>query len=354
MMTLHRPGPVGVDISGRHVRAVQLDRVGAMSRVCALSVYPRLSRGTEPVENEAARLAGVLRRQGFSGSGIVLGLPDDRLLHSVLELPARSTGAPVEQIAGVELGRVFKQDPTKLEMALWELPTARRGGGGVQYMANACDHEGAGALIDAFEAAGLTVLAIEPRGVATARACAAWFAPQGESTYIVDPGWNDTLLTAVSDGVIVYQRRLDGGEFRVLHAALLPETGGDERLADQAMEPAGGTSESSSAGTPTGTGLKVGSIVDRHVRGLVDQLRVSTEYVSRLVPSTGPGRVLIVGEYGGAAEIGQQVEQVLGVQARCLSCADLAELPNGRYTPTALSAGVPALGLALHFAGGKA
>src|SRR5829696_8454247 len=96
-----RTGPIGLDIGSRHVRAVQLVRGadGAWSMHASAS-FPRASdcEGKALSVAEANRIADVLFRRNFSGSELVLAVPDEKLLTTNLELPPRSADIPLDDI----------------------------------------------------------------------------------------------------------------------------------------------------------------------------------------------------------------------------------------------------------------
>ena len=134
---------IGVEIGNRQIAAVQLDGSGrrvlaaamvarkagpageAAAETEAPSDIPREASGAFGSE-EAHRLESVLYRQGFTGNQIVLAVPDGKLMTAVLELPSRASGAPVDQLARVELGRLHKRDPGEFEMGCWDVPRPAR------------------------------------------------------------------------------------------------------------------------------------------------------------------------------------------------------------------------------------
>ena len=121
---LARPGPIGLDIGARQVKAVQLASVGRDGRrVLAAASFPRATPNQPRDADEAARVAEVLDRQGFVGRTVVVGLGPAQLMSSMLELPARAPGVPIEQIARMELARVHGRDAAGFEFAQWEVPS---------------------------------------------------------------------------------------------------------------------------------------------------------------------------------------------------------------------------------------
>src|SRR4051794_35623253 len=108
--------PIGLDVAGRWVKAVQLSRTATGLRLAAAARVARADPAAGFSEADAQVLAGVLERAGFQGHDVVLGAPREMLLSDVLELPPRASGAPIEQLARVELARANKCDPASFEL----------------------------------------------------------------------------------------------------------------------------------------------------------------------------------------------------------------------------------------------
>src|SRR5688572_30026381 len=91
--------PIGLDIGSCSIKAVQLQRVREDWRVAAVTSLPR-PQINAPLDRIAVRrIADVLYRQGFHGQSVVLAAPSDKLAADILELPPRTSGVPLEQIA---------------------------------------------------------------------------------------------------------------------------------------------------------------------------------------------------------------------------------------------------------------
>src|SRR3954451_23592560 len=100
-----RRSPIGLDLGGRTIKAVQL--VCAQGKWClhAAVALPQPEVNQPVVPQTARYVREALFRHGFVGNRIVLAAPATQLEMDVLELPPRSSGAPVEQIARSELAR---------------------------------------------------------------------------------------------------------------------------------------------------------------------------------------------------------------------------------------------------------
>lgn len=184
------------------------------------------------MDREIARLAGAMSRRGLGAADLWIAVPDDDLVGSSLELPPRASGAPLEQIAAIELARIFKQDPGTLEVALWEQPALGRGAGAAsQYLAVACRHAVTDPLIAACNAHGFAVRAVEPRmaSLARVRRCCS---PVREETPldaqgVLDFGLNRTQLVVLHHGQLVDCRPCSGPGVKGLAEAIAALMGSD-------------------------------------------------------------------------------------------------------------------------------
>ncbi len=161
----------------------------------------------------------VLARHAFDGDEVVLGLPPERQLSVVAELPARSTGAPVDLLAREELARQARVSAEGVRSACWALP----GGAGARQrsetesvMVLGCLTDDAENLLVPMIEAGARVLALDTRSGALAR-CAGEMLGAGDGLWAllhVDP--DATILVMMLGGVVVYERALPEGSVRAL------------------------------------------------------------------------------------------------------------------------------------------
>jgi Tfp pilus assembly PilM family ATPase len=192
------------------------------------------------------RLRGVLERQGFSGNDVVLAASSGQLLMEILDLPPRSSGAPIAELARAELARATRVQSDLVEMDFWDLPGgASRAGASTQVMAVGIAHSEANPLIDDFENCGMNVVALDLQGCALARALAKSQAnaalPNAESqvTGILDIGWTRATLVLVSAGVVVYQRHIGDSAFQQFCERLSSAAGVDIGHVESALRSIG-------------------------------------------------------------------------------------------------------------------
>ena len=166
-MNLRSTSSIGIDLSADRIRAVRCDLRGGAP---VIRETLNICRSGATLDREIARLAGVMSRRGLGACDVRVALPDEDLLGSCLELPPRASGAPLEQIAAIELGRIFRHDPASMAVSLWELPAmGRSSGAACQYFAVGCKHAVTDQLAAAFNAQGMVVRAVEPRMASLAR-----------------------------------------------------------------------------------------------------------------------------------------------------------------------------------------
>lgn len=339
--------PIGVDVSSRWIAAAQVVPAARGSCVRAAVCVARSGgaagagpptasdrawgRRPAPDAAELARFAEVLDRRGFRGSDVVLAAPDDRLISAAMELPPRSSGAPVVELAKVELSRTHKLSPDAFEVALWEAPGAPRSGSasGGQYMAAALRHEDGEALASAFEGAGLRARAIDARAWALARACA----PRtGEgAAALLDLGESGAVLVLVQSGSVAYQRVVPEAGVDGLRAGLGASIGSSPEVIEFVL--GGGGRERAREGSPDvedpvwGPQLpdEAWSLIDAYVEAIAAEARAALEYVSRRLDQRGVDRLLVAGAGARVPGVVARLGVVLGVDASVASPADLGE-----------------------------
>ena len=152
--------PIGIDVGARYVKAVQLSRSIQAPRIEAAARFPRLSPAGDLDGQEVRHVCEVLRRQGFRRNQAVLAVPDEKLLTASMELPPRSSGAPVGEIARSELARIHGCDGESLEVSHWDLPSPARSSA-THVMAVACPHDQADAYLDILAGHGLDVVGLD-------------------------------------------------------------------------------------------------------------------------------------------------------------------------------------------------
>jgi Tfp pilus assembly PilM family ATPase len=196
--------PIGLDIGRRFIKAAQLRGNELLAAAC----IRRTGGDCMPGPGEIRPLADALRARPFQGRAVVVAMPHDKLLTSIVELPPRASGAPIEQLARSELARIHHKNAHGLEMAHWELPVSANASSRTMVMVTACVRDDADGLLDALEAEGLEVLTLAFPAAAALCACQALIEAE-ESGAVLDVGWQASRLILQHKGLIVYERSLE-------------------------------------------------------------------------------------------------------------------------------------------------
>ena len=365
--------PIGIDVGARTIKAVQLGRGrfgNGQWMVWATAEVPRSdvadgapAQGAQGpatrrllTRAEVGRLVGTLERQGFTGDRVVLAAPPEKLATSILDLPPRSSQAPLEQIAKMELARAHRFSPDGFEMGCWDLPASARAARATPVMAVACTHADALAVIDPFEDEGLDVLSLDVLPCALARACAPLIEDDGTGiTGIVDLGWATADLILMHQGVVIYTRTLGDAGLSRLYQTLGARLGLESDVIDYLLADSGLTQVGEGAGNGAGVAGAVAArkgpndaagLIAAHFEAAVQELQVSLKYARHQYPDTPVSRLLMVG--GGACirGVSGHFSKTLGMAARTAAPADLAVCAPHVAEVCASPALTAALGLA--------
>ncbi len=340
----HHRSPIGIDVGTRRFKALQLDQAG--TRMLAAAMPPRAEAGSVPTREEVGRLAEVLFRGGFEGSRIVLAVPSDKVLTSVLELP-RSAGVSLEQLARMEVARSHRCAPEALEMGWWELPAPSRAGKSAQVMVAACRHEDATPLLDSFESQGLDVVALDIRSCALARASGAGSpnpsaSPPSGVLAVLDLGWSAATLVLLYRQTIVYERKVIDGGLSRLHAQLCKRLHIEGDVADYLL------TEIGSGEQPTDMIPKdAPAILTDHIDALCSELSASFIYAGHQYQDAPVSSLVLAGSGAAIPGIEKLLKLHLGIDVRAIAPAALVSCPPELETSGKSSSLVTALGLAM-------
>jgi type IV pilus assembly protein PilM len=342
---------IGVDIGSRNIKAAQLRMSGGRHCIVALSSLPRTKVGQEVDREELINVRSVLRRQGFRGTDVVLAAPEEKLLRGIFEVPRQVSGAPVAQIARMELSRMHNVPPNSFEMVCWEpSPAGESTKSARQTVAVACPHSAADALLDVFEESGFSVKALDLHSAAAARICASLTVPRPAITSILDLGWSSTKLLLVCDGKIVYDRFLTTNGMEKLISRLREESGIIQSSAYKIVSTVG-----FGDGSETGEfGQEFTQIIRKklsnHFDIILDELKAPFEYVSHQYRSEGVKRLLLIGGGAKISGLAKHFEAALGIEVMSVAPSDVVESSPQIMSKASNPAMMIAVGLA-QFAG---
>jgi type IV pilus assembly protein PilM len=342
--------PIGVDVGPRAINAIQVSWKGGRWHIEAAAVVdrpaPEPGAARAPLApGEAARLQDVLYRQGFTGGRIALAVPDSQLLTAVLELPPRGSGAPIEQLAMMELARVHKREPASLEMACWDIPAPARPGEASYIMAAACAHDDASQILDSFERAGLAVEALDARAWAMARACAPALKDDQNVSTLLELGEAGSSLVIIRSGVVVYDRLMPEAGLAALRARLSSELRVETEVSDFLLFGGQGGQPSAAAQTDAPQSPAAAAIIEEYTESVVQELRSAMDYALHRYPGS-MDRLLVMGAGAGIPGLPARLAAGLGVPARSIAPVDVADVAGTLETTCRNPGLTTALGLA--------
>jgi Tfp pilus assembly PilM family ATPase len=347
-----RRGPIGLDIGSRCVKAVQLAGQSGAWRIAAASSIPRTPDEPKLTEAEVQRITAVLRRQGFTGDSVVAAVPGEKLLTGILDVPPRDSGAPVEQIARMELATMHRTEAGSFEMAWWELP-AGRGREGSRIMAAACPHAVSEEMIALLESGGLEVAAIDTECAALARVCDATADSFQRVSPVLDLGWRAARLVLLQQGTIVYERRLSEAGLGPLWHAITSQFNLEPRITDYLMTtvglgPAPGETPDDADDVPQLD--EVRHLIGEHFEPMTREILSSLAYAEHQYPAAAGTKksAMIIGGGAGIPGLAERFTQKMEVEVRRVSPAQRGvcgpRLANLCQSPALTIA----MGLAMH------
>ncbi|MEX0653580.1 MAG: pilus assembly protein PilM [Phycisphaeraceae bacterium] len=300
--------PIGLDIGSRYIKAAQLsfarDGVG-LPRLEAALVLERGEVDGPMTAEEAWRLRAVLDRRGFVGRELVVTVPGEALMTSILDLPPRESDAPLDAIAAAEMARAHRVEPEALEVAYWPLPGGESGGaagskkGGTAVMAAACPHEHAEALLDALEAGGFHVRGMDLEGWALCRAARPLVTVENPLLAMIDIGWRGVNFVLLYDHAVVYERMLGGTGMQALSEAVQREQMLPQPVIDHLLGRIGFAVDRTAIAPEDGRlADKLRGPLEQHFESLAQELRLSASYAIHQYPAATLDQLLLTG--GGA------------------------------------------------------
>jgi len=319
--------PIGIDLGRRYVKAAQLSRTRGGWRIEAAATFPREASDGELNCEEARHLRDVLGRQGFVGRQAVLAVPKESLLTGILELPPRGSGAPVDQIARMELARIHRIRPDEFEMAHWELPAPLRGHEGARVMATACTHKSADAVLDCLEQEGMDVRALDVHACAIARACRPALPAGGGIGCILDIGWETAWLAVLYQDTIVYERCLGETGIRPLFETMDKQLDLDAEMIESVLCEVGVQPTGQDDQTDWAYFEDLRRMVTSHLDLVLREMQPSFSYAAHQYGDAGVERLLLVGGGAMLPGIAEHLSSALGTEVQVAAPADVTECP---------------------------
>lgn len=338
---------IGIDVGTRSIKVAQLFTSGGQSHIAALSMLPRINEGDGIETEEILRMKRILARQGFYGHEIVLAAPEKELLQGVFDVPPKISGAPVAQIARMELSRIHNVPPDSFEMICWDPPDPGKPKSTTQTLAVGCPHEAAEAYLDLFENAGFTVSALDARIAATIRACQTLTVPSPALTSILDIGWDSTKLLLVCGNTIIYERSFRNKCLAKLRGKLCETFDMTEEAADQVISAIGFEAEDETVELDRESVEVVRRMLRKHFDMMLEELEASFDYAHYQHPGEGAKRLLLIGGGANISGLSQYFRNILGVEVRAVAPRDILKNRSENFTNAGHPAITAAIGLAM-------
>lgn len=320
--------PIGVDLTGRRIQAVQMGKSSHGLSVIAAASMDRMDPASQITSDEIRKFLESLPDKGFVGNEVVLAVPGGMMMTDIIDLPPRSSGAPVEQIALAEVSRMHKRDPNTLEMACWDLPAPARAGGTLPVMAVACQYSDAYELIKLFVDCGYSVLALDTRSWALARAYESLRTIESAITAIIEISWDQAHLVVMHGRLVAYERSLkDGGIGHLIDTltANAQLTSDDaRRLLDEiSLDP-----KDVIAGAVSHGDDDPRSKVATHFDTMAGEIQTPLAYLEDQYPQASVQKLLLVGAGSLIRGIDAYLASWLEVEVQVISPSDVVEVPD--------------------------
>lgn len=322
----HSRSLIGIDMGSDRVKFVQLARRGKGWSVAACGSMRRLEADTF-TESEAHRLTGLIRRSGCTGDSAVVGVPRELEKAAVLDLPPKSSKAPILEICRAEVGRMYRLDPGAFEMHAWEMPATSTRVTGTHMVATAVPHARATELVGVLEEADLYVEAMDLTGCATARSAAGAPSPEGELTAVIDLGRRGLDLVVLRQGELVFYRRLENIGICTLIATIERKLGLGQ-MSSEALLLRVGLEAERAGDLPGALTNRFFALLREQADSMLREILASSSYALERFPGESISSFYITG--GGAAIPGLAgfIGEISGLDVSTLSGSDLVHVPK--------------------------
>ncbi len=305
---------IGLDVDAHEFRAVQLMESGDELRLIASAIFPRReSHETRdpdalPSVDELEWATAILGRRGFVGTNTSITLPTAQCSSHIFELPPASSGAPVEQLAKIEVARSRKCAPTEIELGHWELPAKGRTQEtlAVAFPKALIDH-----AMERYDESGLTLAGIDLLELAVSRgAHTGSVIADNEINATLHVGWTCSLAVLTLGKTVIYVRRIEHGVDSVWQAAR-DRYKLSEQSADAVVE--GRYRQDCSKGSARlmrATWTKLAA-------SLAAELDVAVAYVSHSFRMAPFGKIHLSGYGSTNPMIDEHIDKLLGIPIEC-------------------------------------
>ncbi len=308
------------------MRAVQLSGESPDWRIEAVAFLPRADSDIPLSENDARRLWDVIGRQNFVGDKVVIGVPEESLASAIIKNKQHRSPAMRDRFICDEFARASSLDASRSEMACWELPTGSRGDNTPDVMAVGCAHESAEALLDAAEAAGFEVVALDVAGAAAAR----WLTCLSERdsmTAVVDVEWNSAGVIVVNHDTVVYERAIPEAQLAHLYEEIKKQKGLNEEMFELLMRDVGFGADTEEAKWAEGAS-NVRTTITAHFDRLAHELKTALSYVAHQYQDVTLSQAFVIGDGSRITGLHEYLSNELGVDVGSPAISKIAMCPK--------------------------
>jgi Tfp pilus assembly PilM family ATPase len=303
---------IGLDIGSHSLKAAQLVRRSGQWKLESAISLARTNPDAALSVADLSRFRDVLDRRGFVGRDVIIAVPPPLLMSTIMELPARTPGIPLEQIARAEFARVHELDASTLTISTWDLPAPARASKATYMMGAGAVSESLEAHLAMIEDAGFRVTAVDDPASAAARTCTRPAKPGG-LTAVLDWGWSSVNLIILQRGLILYVRRLAEAGLSTLRTACIQSLDDNAELVDLALtHPALG----SQIGDELAGLAEVNDALSSHLSDLCREIQQAIGYVSHQYSDASDTSMVLTG--GGALITGaaDRIASLTGLDGR--------------------------------------
>ena len=320
--------PIGLDLGSRYIKAAQVTGAPRQPRLSATMSIEREQIGAAWSGLESQRVLEVLDRRGFDGRQVVIAAPTTACLTGMLTLPPAHSGAPLQEIAAAEMGRMHRCDVAPGQVALWPLPQPARRGEGAPYMAAACQSEGTESMLDALEDAGLEVIAMDIEGWALGRAARPHLLRPTGTSAILALGWHAATLALMHGTTLVYKRLLSSAGLSHVIETAQREHRLDLSAVDYLLTTVGlNHSDAQHSESPAIASRLTGPLA-AHFDQVIQELSLSIAYASHEYPDAPVEQLLITGGGARIAGVSEALADRLELDVSIVRPTDVCNAPE--------------------------
>jgi type IV pilus assembly protein PilM len=320
--TKNQLSAIGLEIDAHEFRAVQLMRSPKGVSTVAWAIFPRqCTRETQdltslPESEELRWAASILGRRGFVGKKVSTASSTAQSSSHVFELPPAESGAPIDQLARMEVARARRCGPEDFEFGFWPLPAKGRT---AETIAVALPRTVIHTMIERYQDAGLELVGIDLMELAVHRGSTSGVDNvTDEINASLHIGWSSSLAVLTLGETVIYVRRIERGVSGVWELAKerygLSDRGADTVISDHDVQR-----------NAQASAKMRGAVWAMLAADLASELDVAIAYVSHSFRMAPFGKIQLSG-YGTANEvILNKLDQILGIPVECSPARTLIE-----------------------------